>query len=118
MGVTEHKIYKCTCDICKIDCKKDDGVIKIIVNNGDRDVGPATIDGIIKFNQPYGVSNGIICNQCKMKWLLKYCLGYDLIAVQKERVETVIEFVKNCGQDKVFADATIIKMLEDLKNDA
>lgn len=36
---------------------------------------------------------------------------------REKKIEAVIEFIKNCGQDKVFADATIIKMLEDLKNE-
>lgn len=36
---------------------------------------------------------------------------------REKKIEAVIEFIKNCGQDKVFADATIIKMLENLKNE-
>ena len=64
---------ECTCDICKMPCGKDDGKILIQVNAGDgRDVGPATINGLLQFNQPYGVSRGIVCRSCKKAWLTRY----------------------------------------------
>jgi hypothetical protein len=73
MPVLIKTITTVTCDICIRECGINDNVIKINVNGGDgRDVGPATIYGELKFNQPYGVSGGIICNQCKMNWLDYY----------------------------------------------
>ena len=73
MGIEQKTITIVTCDICGNQCGKDDGAISIQVNGGDgRDVGPATIDGELRFTQPYGVSNGIICRACKVKWLRQY----------------------------------------------
>ena len=73
MGVTINTTETVTCDICRDYCEKDDGKIRIEVNNGDgRDVGPATIESELKFTQPYRVSNGIVCKKCKIKWLTRY----------------------------------------------
>jgi len=73
MGIKNKTIEVVTCDICRNTCKKDDCEISIQVNGGDgRDVGPATITGKLTFTQPYGVSNGLICRDCKIKWLTEY----------------------------------------------
>ena len=72
MGIRTETVTIVTCNICGNQCGKSDGEIRIQVNSGDRDVGPATIDGELRFTQPYGVSNGIICRACKIIWLKKY----------------------------------------------
>ena len=73
MGIQINTITVVTCDICGNHCNESDGEVYIKVNNGDgRDVGPAYITGELRFTQPYGVSNGIICTDCKMAWLRKY----------------------------------------------
>jgi hypothetical protein len=78
MGIKTIKTKECTCDICGDACGENDGVISIRVNGGDgRDVGPATINGKLTFTQPYGVSDGIICNTCKKKFLAKYIVSID-----------------------------------------
>ena len=78
MGIEIKTTEVITCDICKSSCGKDDGKITIKVNNGDgRDVGPATIDGQLTFTQPYGVSRGIVCRECKINWLTKYLERID-----------------------------------------
>lgn len=73
MGI-QHVTQKIiTCDICGNQCSESDGDIQIKVNSGDgRDVGPAYITGSLRFDQPYGCSNGIICRSCKIKYLKKY----------------------------------------------
>lgn len=72
MGIQKKTITIVTCDMCQQKCNDHDGEIRIKVNGGDRDVGPATIDGEIRFNEPYGVSGGIICKSCKLNWLEYY----------------------------------------------
>lgn len=73
MGINTKTIVSCTCDICNKPCNKNDGNISIQVNGGDgRDVGPATIDGMLVFNQPYGCSKGIVCKACKKIFLAEY----------------------------------------------
>lgn len=73
MGIETKNIEIVTCDICQNTCGKDEGKITIQVNSGDgRDVGPATINGEITFTQPYGVSNGLVCRECKSRWLTEY----------------------------------------------
>lgn len=72
MGIETKTVTTVTCDICGSQCGKDDGEVSIKVNGGDRDVGPATIHGELRFTQPYGVSGGIICRACKLKWLESY----------------------------------------------
>lgn len=72
VGIETKTVTTVTCDICGNQCGESDGEIRIQVNSGDRDVGPATIDGELRFTQPYGVSNGIICMSCKHKWLQLY----------------------------------------------
>ena len=78
MGIKTKTIEECTCDICQKPCGKNEGEIVIHVNGGDgRDIGPATITGKIVFNQPYGCSGGIVCNQCKKEWLALYVAKLD-----------------------------------------
>jgi hypothetical protein len=72
MGIEKKTITIVTCDMCHRECGERDGEIRIRVNGGDRDVGPATIDGEIRFTQPYGVSGGIVCKSCKLNWLKHY----------------------------------------------
>jgi hypothetical protein len=73
MGITTKTTKECTCDICQKSCQELDGNITIRVNNGDgRDVGPSTINGKIVFEQPYGVSNGLVCKACKKEFLTRY----------------------------------------------
>ena len=73
MGVLTKTSIIVTCDICHEGCNEEDGRIEIQVNGGDgRDVGPATINGYLTFTQPYQVSCGIICKDCKKKYLRKY----------------------------------------------
>lgn len=72
MGIKTETVTIVTCDICGNQCGRGDGEISIQVNGGDRDVGPATIHGELRFTQPYGVSNGILCMACKRKWLQHY----------------------------------------------
>ena len=66
-----------TCDICGEGCEENDGDISIKVNSGGRDIGPATIHGTLYFTQPYGVSDGLICERCKVKWLTRYLEGIE-----------------------------------------
>lgn len=77
MGVIVETIERVTCDICGGECKKLDGNILIEVNPGSRDVGPAEIVGVLEFNQPYGVSAGLVCWPCKIKYLKKYVEEHD-----------------------------------------
>ena len=73
MGIREITTKVVSCDICQNSCGENDSDIEIKVNNGDgRDVGAAYITGRIVFHQPYGCSNGIVCNKCKIKYLKKY----------------------------------------------
>ncbi len=73
MGIVKTTVEVITCDSCGHNCGKNDGDIYIEVNGGDgRDVGPATITGTLRFTQPYGVSNGIICSFCKEAYLRQY----------------------------------------------
>ena len=79
MGIKTKTTEECTCDVCQKPCGKNDGIIQIQVNGGDgRDVGPASIDGKIVFNQPYGCSNGIVCKACKREWLARYVSRLDV----------------------------------------
>lgn len=73
MGIVEKTVRICTCDVCQQPCGEQDGNIKIQVNSGDgRDVGPAHIHGALRFDQPYGCVNGIVCSRCKLEWLKRY----------------------------------------------
>lgn len=72
MGIVERKVLEITCDMCRFPCEADDGDILIYTNTGCKDGGPNRIEGVIKYYEPYGVSGGIICKLCKLKWLLKY----------------------------------------------
>jgi len=73
MGIKQRTITEVTCDICGKECGESDGVIRARVNNGDgRDVGPAYITAELRFSQPYGVTNGLICPACKLKHLETY----------------------------------------------
>jgi len=73
MGVTTRTVTVCTCDVCQRECQPDEGRITIEVNGGDgRDVGPATISGMLTFHQPYGCDKGVVCRACKIKWLRRY----------------------------------------------
>ncbi len=72
MGIVTKQITSCTCDVCNQSCDKDDGVICVQVNGGDRDVGPANIEGRLTFFQPYGCQKGVVCRACKIKWLKIY----------------------------------------------
>ena len=73
MGIIRKEVLEVTCDVCGTECHENDGEIRVQVNGGDgRDVGPATILGRLVFDQPYGCSNGIVCANCKRKWLTKY----------------------------------------------
>lgn len=73
MGIKHRTVTEVTCDICGKECGESDGVIRARVNNGDgRDVGPAYITGELRFSQPYGVSNGLVCPACMLKYLEIY----------------------------------------------
>ena len=73
MGISTKAITEITCDLCGEECGAFDGAIDIQVNSGDgRDVGPATLTAVFRFDQPYGVHGGIICKACKFKWLRAY----------------------------------------------
>ena len=73
MGISTKTITEITCDLCGAECSASDGAIYIKVNGGDgRDVGPATLTAVFRFDQPYGVQGGIICKACKFKWLRIY----------------------------------------------
>lgn len=73
MGIVRREIIDFTCDICGAECKATSGDIIIQVNGGDgRDVGPALITAKLRFSQPYGCSNGIVCVGCKLKYLSDY----------------------------------------------
>lgn len=72
MGIVTKTIKECTCDVCKSPCGENDGNIAIRVNNGDRDVGPAYIYAHMRFDQPYGCQVGIVCFECKKKYLKQY----------------------------------------------
>lgn len=77
MGVSTTQITVCTCDLCGSECGNGDGEIAIQVNSGDgRDVGPATINANLVFNQPYGCHKGVVCEVCKFKWLRRYIDQY------------------------------------------
>lgn len=73
MGKTTRTVTECTCDICGKECGERDGKIQIPINHGDgRDVGPAVIRGVLNVTQPYGVKVGLVCMECKKKWLSYY----------------------------------------------
>lgn len=73
MGVTTKTVTVCTCDVCGKECQPQEGYVSIEVNGGDgRDVGPATISGMLTFNQPYGCDRGVVCRSCKLEWLRRY----------------------------------------------
>ena len=73
MGISTKTVTEITCDLCGAECSVFYGVIDIQVNGGDgRDVGPATLTAAFRFDQPYGVQGGIICEACKFKWLRIY----------------------------------------------
>jgi len=73
MGITTKTVTECTCDICRKPCDKNDGKIQIMVNSGDgRDVGPAYINGLLFFDAPYQCAAGVVCKECKIKWLALY----------------------------------------------
>jgi len=70
MGVKKTEIVEYTCDKCggHMD-RADEGKIYIETDGGGRDIGPSTISGRLYFNQDYGVSDGIICKRCMVKYL-------------------------------------------------
>jgi hypothetical protein len=72
MGITTKTITICCCDVCGSECVPEDGEVRVQVNSGDRDVGPAHIRGVLVFDQPYGCTSGIVCRPCKLKWLAVY----------------------------------------------
>jgi len=73
MGIKRTVVISASCDVCGNECQPDDSDVQIRVNNGDgRDVGPAYIHGRLEFDQPYGVSGGIVCKTCQIKWLKQY----------------------------------------------
>ena len=70
MGISTRTVTEISCDLCAVECSASDGVIDIQINSGDgRDVGPATLTAAFRLDVPYGVSGGIICKACKLKWL-------------------------------------------------
>ena len=70
MGISTRTVTEISCDLCGSECSASDGVIDIRVNGGDgRDVGPATLTAAFRLDKPYGVQGGIICGECKLKWL-------------------------------------------------
>ena len=73
MGISTKTVTEITCDLCGAECGAFDCAIDIQVSSGDgRDVGPATLTAVFRFDQPYGVQGGIICKACKFKWLRIY----------------------------------------------
>lgn len=78
MGIKTQTVMTCTCDMCHAECGQWDGEIKIQVDGGDgRDVGPGYIKGSLKVTLPYRVSDGIICHDCKIKWLAAYVAQFN-----------------------------------------
>lgn len=73
MGITTKTLQYCYCDLCNKRCGPADTRIVIEVYPGDgRDVGPGYLHGELKLDIPYGVSNGIVCKDCKIEWLRAY----------------------------------------------
>jgi hypothetical protein len=73
MGIKTRTITECTCDICHAPCEADESCIAIEIHPGDgRDVGPSYMTAKLSVNFQYGVSNGICCKACKLKFLRKY----------------------------------------------
>ena len=70
MGISTRTVTEINCDLCSEECGASEGVIDIQINGGDgRDVGPSTLRAAFRLDVPYGVSGGIICKTCKLKWL-------------------------------------------------
>lgn len=72
MGIAVKTVEEVTCDLCGHGCEANDGDIRIQVDGGYRDVGPATITATLRFHQPYGISNGILCKLCSDYWIKIY----------------------------------------------
>lgn len=73
MGLVTRTVTECTCDLCQQPCQPDDSCIAIQIHPGDgRDVGPSYMTAKLSVDFQYGVSNGICCFACKMKFLRKY----------------------------------------------
>lgn len=68
MGI--EMIARCTCDFCGAQCGKNDGRIKITLQEGSK-FSPV-IAGELRLYIPYGLDNGIICENCKLIALKKY----------------------------------------------
>jgi len=70
MGIETKTVRIVTCDYCGNTCGENDHRIDFAINGGDgRDVGPTRIQGRITLYQPYGCSDGILCNPCLRKFL-------------------------------------------------
>jgi hypothetical protein len=73
MGIKTKEITECTCDVCGKVCEVFESEFCVTINSGDgRDVGPSEIFGKVYVNNPYGYSKGIVCKECKIKWLKIY----------------------------------------------
>ena len=75
MGIETKTVRVITCDHCRNQCGENDNRIDFAINGGDgRDLGPTRIQGRITLYQPYGTTDGILCNSCLRK-LLRMFLG-------------------------------------------
>ena len=72
MGITTKTVQVCTCDICQKECSASEGTIKIKVKRPDRDVGRSYIFVTLQYYSPYVCDNGIVCDECKDKYLQQY----------------------------------------------
>jgi len=72
VGIERKTIEIVTCDVCHNACGKNDGDIFIQVTAGDRDVAPTLIKATLTVTEPYGVANGVVCQECKKKYIKKY----------------------------------------------
>jgi hypothetical protein len=59
-----------TCDLCNGPALPSDQQVAVEVYPGDgRDVGPGFLHGTLYVDIPYGVSRGVACRACKIKFL-------------------------------------------------
>ena len=68
MAIRTIKIF--TCDLCGSEMSENEDLIYIKVDQ--KSEGWSTITGYLKYTQPYGRVNGLVCKTCKKEWLTKY----------------------------------------------
>lgn len=72
MGISKREIIEYFCDLCLKQMEMNENIIDVIINSGDRDVGPSVITAHFSLDIPYGCSNGIVCRECQIKYFRKY----------------------------------------------